>query len=470
MAPLTPSDRQVQTPHEFSLVFHGATVATEWDVGTYDLGISGERIGAIAAPGSLQATREIDASDLIITPGGIDTHTHISWPIGPQDTSCDDFDSASKQAAISGTTTVIDFVPSAAGSLLAGAERRLEEAQASVIDYSFHPIISTFEREHLAEIEGLVRGGMSSFKIYTTGERPDDAEIRRVMEAIAGAGGLPGFHAENRAILADALRDVVRATGGAVRGFPASRPEAAESAMISLVTHFARELQCPVFIYHVSGDRALAAVDAALRLDTVVRAETCTHYLMFDESVYERSDGWKYVITPPLRDRSASAALWRGLREKSLSCVASDHCAYGISHKRSGFQDFRLLPPGAPGLSARMPFLWDLGVSSERLSLPQFVEVTATQPAKTFGLYPRKGVIRVGADADLVAWNPEEAWTWPGRPSSGSDYDIYEGLSGRGLPRLTFVRGQLVAQDGVFVGPSRSGRFIPQRIDLSAWS
>ncbi|MGW0805112.1 dihydropyrimidinase [Nonomuraea sp. NPDC002799] len=457
---------------DFDLVVRGALVVTEHEIEVMDVGVLGERIAALAAPGSLRGRQTVEARPgAILVPGGIDTHTHIAWPISEGVRGLDDFSSATRAAAVSGTTTVIDFVPATAGSLAEAAETRLAEAAESVIDYTFHPVIARVTPERLREIPGLISQGMASFKIYTTyDDRLDDAEIRTVMETIAAAGGLAGFHAENHAILERAKDGVLAGAGGAIEGFPGSRPGSAESAAIGLVTHFARELDAPVYIYHVSGGEALSAIEAAGESGVRVQAETCTHYLVLDESVYRRADAWKYVITPPVRGGADQRRLWAALRAGVLGSVASDHCAYGIEHKRAGARDFTLLPPGAPGLDARIPMLWHHGVTEGRLDLRQFVEVSATGPARTFGLYPRKGVIRVGADADLVLWNPTRTWTWPvWERGWGSDYEPYEGFSGTGLPELTLSRGRVVARDGRFTGGEAGGRFVPQHIDTRLW-
>jgi len=459
-----------QTSSEHDLVITGADVISEYDSGLRDVGVRGEQISAIAAPGSLVGRSRIDGSGCVLIPGGIDTHTHIDWPIEDHVRSLDGFEDATALAAVSGTTFVIDFVPPTTGSLVAAAHERLEAAAGSVIDFSLHPILNRADGDSLAAIPELAREGMASFKIFTTAAGLGDAHLRRLVEAIGAAGGLAGFHAENPGIIARALRAVEEESGGALRGFARSRPATAESASIALVAHFARELDCPAFIHHVSGGLALDAVEAARRAGAAVRAETCCHYLVFDDSVYARTDAWKWVITPPLRPRESQNRLWAGLREGSIACVASDHCAYGLRHKTAGLDDFRLLPPGAPGLAARMPILWETGVRCQQLSTREFVEVVSTQPARTFGLYPRKGVIRVGADADLVLWDPQKEWTWPAWSSEqGPDYDLYEGRRGSGVPRLTIIRGTIVAKEGRYVGPSGNGQYVPQTIDTRLW-
>jgi dihydropyrimidinase len=457
------------------MAVRGGLVVLEDAVRRLDIGVADGRIVALAEAGALpQAAAEYEADGLYVLPGGIDSHTHLQWPIPPGEASLDDFGSGTAAAAVGGTTTIIDFVPPPAGEPhWAAAERRLGQARGrAVVDYTFHPVITDAEQQTLMDIHRLIRAGMASFKIYTTSTTPlDDWEIRSISAEIASGGGLAGFHAENHQIITRTTTSVVDHLGTAVAVFPQSRPAVAESESIAMVTHFARELDAPVFIYHVSSQAALQAVQAAARLGTCVRAETCTHYLTFEDSVYTRDDAWKYVITPPIRDAANREQLWLGLADGSLSCVASDHCAYGLRHKLSALGDFTKLPPGSPGIDARLPFTWARGVASGGMTPVQFARVTATNAARTFGLYPAKGHLAVGADADLVVWDAETTWTWPAFPQGlGSDYDSYEGLSGAGLPLLTFVRGQLVAEGGRPVASAAgTGQFVPQAIDTSTW-
>jgi dihydropyrimidinase len=201
----------------------------------------------------------------------------------------------------------------------------------------------------------------------------------------------------------------------------------------------------------------------------VIRGETCTHYLLFDESVHERDNGWMYVVKPPIRGVADRDALWNALSDGTLSCVATDHCAYGLDDKRPGFEDFLAMPAGLPGLDARVPMVWSEGVDKHRLSVNEFANVTSLGPARTFGLYPRKGSIRLGADADLVLYDRDREWRWPAFQSGwGSDWDLYEGLAGRGLPTLTLRHGSVIAYDGQFVG-DYSGRYLSRTIDTGLW-
>lgn len=429
-----------------------------------EVGIADGSIVAIGSPGSLQAEHEIDATGMIVMPGGIDPHTHIQWPLAGADTGHDDFRSATRRAAAWGTTTIVDFVPGTAGSLLEAAERRLEQAEVSLIDYSLHPVVTRLNDSTIREIPRLITEGMSSFKVYTTyNNRLESADVRRFVRVASEAGGLPGFHAEHHPLLEDALTAARKLGNLRSSGFPASRPDHTESAAIREITGYAREFDAPTYIYHVSSAAALAEINNARDEGTDVRAETCAHYLTFDDSAYGRADGWKYVITPPIRGAHDQQVLWRAVADGQLDAVASDHCAYSVKDKRAGFEDFTAMEPGAPGIASRMPVLWQRGVNDERLTLEQFVRANSERPAQVLGL-SRKGKIGLGYDADLVVWDPGAQWEW-GHDldgDNGTDYDIYAGVQGKGRPRFTLSRGTVVFGENAV--ESHHGQFTRQDI------
>lgn len=454
----------------FDMLIRGGEVGSSKEVKRLDVGISGEHIAALLEPGhGLTGATEIDATGKYVLPGGIDPHTHIEWPFGAENAR-DDFFSGTAAAALGGTTTVIDFIPVPRGeSLLAGAEHRMRLADASAVtDFSFHPILNSSSSTVMAEIPRLIRDGHASFKIYTTyaENRLDDGEQWLAIEAISRAGGLPGFHAENHELIERLTASLVAAGRTTIADFRHSRPAEAEAEAVRTVAYFARRLGSPVYIYHLSGGVALESLLEMRAGGSMVRAETCTHYLSFDDSVFAGPEPWRFVITPPIRDAASQERLWRGVAERSLSAVASDHCAYGRSHKESGFNDYTKLPAGAPGIAARMPFVWSRGVATGRISVPDFVHLTSTGPARTLGLYPRKGRIYPGSDADIVVIDPGMTWRFPTEmPEPASDYSLYGGLELSGRPVLTTVRGAVVARDGIVVGGRGSGRHVPQVIE-----
>jgi dihydropyrimidinase len=449
---------------EVDTVVKGGRVVAEHYEGLFDVGIANGRITSIGEPGSIEGKATIDAHGCVVMPGGIDPHTHIQWPLANGNIAQDTFESATRLAAAWGTTTIVDFVPGQTGSLLAAADARLEQARGSVIDYSLHPVVTRLAPQMMSEIPTLIDMGLASFKVYTTYEsRLESADIRRFIQVAGEAGGLPGFHAEHHALLEDALVSAKAVGGTGIGNFPSSRPGHTESASVREVTGYAAEFDSPVYIYHVSGLDGMAEIERARAAGTDVRAETCAHYLVFDDSVYRRDDGWKYVITPPIRSAADRAGMWQAVAEGRLDAVASDHCAYSLQDKTAGFDDFTAMEPGAPGIASRMPLLWHFGVNGGRLSERQFVNINATRPADALGLRS-KGRIALGADADIVVWDPDLEWTWAsGSPqaSNGTDYDIYDGITGRGRPRITLSRGRSVF-GGTQEPASGTGRFAAQ--------
>jgi dihydropyrimidinase len=337
-----------------------------------------------------------------------------------------------------------------------------------VIDYSLHPIITELTNETMLEVPKLIDMGLASFKVYTTYEsRLESPDIQKFVRLAGEAGGLPGFHAEHHGLLTEALKDTKNSKSVAINDFPHSRPAKAEVASIREVSRYAKEVGCPVYIYHVSGSDALAEIELSRSEGVDVRAETCAHYLVYEDSVYGRDDGWKYVITPPIRSHNDREELWRAVARGRLEGVASDHCAYSLANKAAGLSDFTAMEPGAPGIASRMPLLWHYGVTQGRISPREFVDINSRRPAAALGLQ-QKGKIAVGADADIAIWDPSLEWTWDSQSeelSNGSDYDIYHGLAGRGAPRTTLSRGRIVHGEGAATS-SGGGSLISQTISV----
>lgn len=457
------------------LVIRGGQVVFEDDVARLDIGVTAGRIAALTEPdAALDAALTVDASGCYVLPGAIDTHTHIRWPFAGRH-SHDDFASATAAAAVNGTTTIVDFVPAARGeSPLAAAETRVELADGqSLIDFAFHPILTSATAAVIADIRPLIEAGFASFKVYTTypENRLDDAEVWQVMAQIAEHGGLAGFHAENDDLIRANIDRLVRAGRTGIADFPRSRPALAECEAISMVSLYARRLQSPVWIFHVSGSDALATIAEARTAGTSIQAETCAHYLAFDDSVFTGPDPWRFVITPPIRNVDSQTRMWEAVRIGELSAVASDHCAYGLADKAAGVDDFTRLPAGAPGIDARVPVLWSRGVADGRISVSEFAAISAGRPARALGMSPQKGSIAVGADADIVIMDPAPQWPYPTAEHVGlTDYSLYAGLPMRGRVRRTFVRGVEVARDGVATGRPGHGQFLRRRISENDWA
>lgn len=458
------SDEAVE--REFDLLVCGGRVVTADDDRHLDVGIRDGRIVALLEPGArASATRRLSVDGRLVVPGGIDTHTHVHWPYADTRTT-DGFERATKAAALGGTTTLVDFVPPLRPDqrLAAATRERIEEIERDAcVDVALHPILNRADDGVLADIAEVIGLGCTSFKMFTTYEENlvHDGEAWRLMREIARHGGLPGFHAENHGVITEAGRYAEEAGRVAVTDFPLSRPALAEALAIGTLARMGRDLGTAVYIFHVSGREAFAAIEDARSDGAQVYAETCTHYLAFDDSVFDRPDAWKFVITPAIREAADREALWQALADGTVDTVGSDHCAYPLSAKQAHPEDHRLTPPGAAGIQSRTPVLWNEAVNQRGWSPSTFVRASAERAAKVLGMYPRKGTIRVGSDADLVVMDPDLAWTGGELPPASDDtFDLYDGYAGTGRARHVLVGGRIVVEDGAFVGGPGDGGFV----------
>lgn len=409
----------------------------------------------------------IDAAGCYVLPGGIDAHVHLQMPVGEL-ISTDDFYSGTVAAACGGTTTVIDFATQERGHDLEEAVvLRRDEADGQVaVDYGLHLAITDPSEETLLALPGLVDRGYSSVKLYTVYEvlYLEDEQILWVLEIAAESGALPLVHCENRAIVDYCTQCLLIEGKRAPRYHPRARPARAEAEAVARVLALAETAGAPLCIAHLSSRRSLGMVRRARERGQRVYVETCPHYLLLTEEAYTRPgfEGAKYVLTPPLRTPADLEALWPALAQGETNVVSTDHCPWNYAgQKERGRDNFSLIPNGAPGIETRLPLLWHEGVGRGRLSPERFVAVTATEPARLFGLYPRKGTITPGADADLVVWDP--AWERTLRAAElhqQVDYCPYEGWSVTGYPRDVVLRGQVVVREGQFVGKRGQGRFV----------
>lgn len=451
----------------FDTVVRGATVVTSGGSALLDLAIRDGRYAAVLEPGAAaDADTEVDAHGLVATPGGIDTHTHISWPYDGVRT-VDGAQGASRAALLGGTTTVVDFVPPAppGHGLLAACHDRVDElAPGMAVDFALHPILLDASEPVLAALPRVVADGFTSFKMYTTYEdrRVDDGAAWQLMRAIAGLGGLPGFHAENHELLTATLAEQERLGSLGPGDYPASRPALAEAEAIGMVALYARRIGTPVYVFHVSGSEALDAVVAARHAGSTVHAETCTHYLVHDDAVFSGPDPWRFVISPPIRGAADRERLWAAVRSGEVTTVGSDHCAYGTDRKTAHRDDHRHVPAGAPGIEARTPLLWSEG-RRRGLTPAELVAASSERAADVLGM-PHKGRIAVGADADLVLWDPGAPFDGADlAPSSPATFTLYDGVTGTGRPRHVLLRGHRVVADGELVPGPPAGRFIARR-------
>jgi dihydropyrimidinase len=432
-----------------------------------DVLVDGERIAAVGTIPQDRVDQTIDAAGRLILPGGVDVHTHLDMPMGRLRTS-DDFESGTIAAACGGTTTVVDYAMQARGGTLRAAvdEWMARAAGRAVVDFGFHIGISDLRPDVEAEFEAVVDAGIPSFKVFMA--YPDrlmlnDGEIFRVLRRARALGARVCLHAENGHVIDVLVREALAAGRTAPSFHAATRPPLVEAEAVHRAVALAEMAGTGVYIVHLSSGEALEAVAAARRRGLPILAETCPQYLFLSDEAYdaEEFEGAKYVMSPPLRPRSMHDRLWRGLAAGTLDTVATDHCPFTLADKAVGRDDFSRIPNGAPGIEHRLALLYDGGVNAGRLSLERFVEVTATAPARIFGLAPQKGAVVEGADADLVVFDPDGTTTISAATHHMRvDYNPYEGRRLAGAIDLVMARGQIVVDHGRFVGAPGRGRFL----------
>lgn len=436
---------------DFDLVIQNGTVITAEKTIQTDLGVKDGRIAAWG--GNLRGRQHVSAQGMWVIPGGVDPHVHLDMPT-PTTVTSDNWSTGTQAAAYGGTTTVIDFVePENEQTLLeALALRRAQADGRTHIDYSLRMTLTNAGPATLAQIPAVMAAGIPSFKLYTTytGFALPDESLIAAFEAVGAAGGLVMVHCENDAIVQHSLA-ILRAAGRLAPQFqPQSRPALAEVEAIQRVILLARFAAVPLYIAHISTHKGAQAVERARQHGQVVYGETCPQYLLLDETCNQDSDpreSVKFICAPPLRTAKDQQALWSRLQSGGLQTVGTDHCAFDVEgQKDCGLEDFTRCPGGLPGIESRLALLHTFGVRAGWLTAQQWVSVCSAAPARIFGLYPRKGSLEVGADADIVLFDPER------RVKLGKsilhenvDHTPYEGLELQGWVHATYLRGQRVA-------------------------
>ncbi len=457
----------------FDLLIRNGQVVAEGQVLDVDVAVEGERVAGLLARGTpLDARRTIDATGKYVVPGGIDSHVHFDMEF--MGTSKHTFESGTIAAAFGGTTTVIDFTLDMSLQGLPPIEqfkRRRERAEGrAVLDFGFHSVISDGSDDTLAQLEHLVAAGVPSFKMFTVYREAnlyvDDATLFNVMRRLRELGGIPVVHTENADIVDYCTARLIAQGLSRPRDYPGSRPVVAEAEAVRRTLFLARSTGSAVYIVHIAAKEAVEAVRRARAEGQPVYGETCPHYMLLTDELYQRPDGYNFVMSPPLRTDADNAALWEGLDGGWLSTVSSDDNSIDVDDKRAGEERFDRSSPGCVDVETRLPLLYACGVAQGRLSLTRMVEVAATNPAKIFGLYPRKGTIAPGSDADLVLIDA----TARKRLSVETlhmqvHYSPYDGWEVVGLPVMTISRGTILVEDGRFLGPAGHGRFVERKID-----
>jgi len=450
-----------------STLIKNGTIVTATDKYKGDVYIEGEKISQIGMSLELSADEIIDAEGMYIIPGGIDVHTHMELPFGGT-VSSDDFETGTIAAAHGGTTTIVDFAVQDHGEPMRKAwETWMAKAEGkAAIDYGFHMIMREFNQDLSKEMGDLVREGVTSFKMFMAYPgvfMSDDAAIFQAMRRSGEVGATICMHAENGGVI-DVLVKEALAKGNTGPVYHAlTRPALAEAEATHRAIALAEMADVPVYIVHLSAAEALVKVTEARDRGLQAYAETCPQYLFLSHENYEEEDfaGAKYVMSPPLRAKEKQNDLWRGLAGNDLQLVATDHCPFCMNEKALGKDDFSKIPNGAPGVETRMSLLYDGGVRTGRISLNRWVEITSTAPAKIFGMFPQKGTIAPGTDADIVVFDPEAKTVLSAKTlHMNCDYNPYEGRAIQGQSKTVFSRGRVVVKDGIFVGKSGAGRFL----------
>ena len=454
------------------MIIKDATIVSASDTYKADIKIAEEQIAAIGKnifpePGE----KIIDAAGKLAIPGGVDVHTHMDLDAGVA-RATDDFYTGTVAAACGGTTTIVDHM--AFGPKGCSISHQLNiyhglAAGSAVIDYSFHGVLDHVDDELLYEMEHLITKGITSHKFYLTYDgKISDIEAFRLHEKALELGVMLTVHPENDGVITYLREKLVREGKTQPIYHAKSRPIECENEAIQRMIYISSMAgDAPLYFVHVSNADGLdTIVQARQKGPRRLFAETCPQYLLLNENRYNDKDGLKYIISPPLRHKSHNQRLWNGITLNQINVVATDHCPFNFAkEKQLGADDFTRTPNGAPGVELRIPLMYSEGVSKGRISANKFVEVCCTNPSKLFGLYPRKGIIAVGSDADIVLIDPDKNVTVThGLLHENVDYTPYEGIKLKGYPVLTLSRGKIIAANCRFIGKKGDGRFIYRKL------
>jgi len=451
-----------------STLIKNGTIVTASDTYKADLLIEGEQITKIGKKLKDNADETIDAKGHYIIPGGIDVHTHLDMPFGGT-VSNDDFDTGHKAAAFGGTTSHIDFcIQGKRQSFKKALEGWHKKADGkSGIDYGFHVAITDLNKKTMAELPQLPSMGVTSIKLfmaYKGALMVDDETLFRSMRIAADNGILTMVHAENGDVIDVLVNEALEAGNTDPIYHAKTRPAHAEAEATGRAVAMAGMANAPLYVVHMTCEGALEQLRLGQKKGWNVHGETCTQYFFMTEKdlAKPRFQGAKYVCSPPMRTKADQAALWEAVADGTLEAISTDHCVFKFKgQKDMGKGDFSKIPNGVPGIEDRMMILYSEGVRKKKISLNRWVELTATNPAKLFGLYPKKGTVAVGADADIVLWNPREKKTISAKKHHMNvDYNLYEGKTVTGVPAKVFSRGELIVDGKKWLGENGRGKFL----------
>ncbi len=462
-----------------TLLIKGGTLITACETFEADILIVGEQINQIGRDLSSPGAEILDVTGKLIMPGGVDPHVHLDLPMFNTVTS-DDHYTGHRAAAFGGTTTALDFIPQEQNSLKEDIRAWHEKADHNAaIDFGFHMNITKFNEEIATEISGLPASGITSIKVFTAYNnrlRLDDGDIFKVMRIAKVAGILTLLHAENGDVIDVLVQEAL--DGGNTEPIWHARTRPAWGAVEAVLRacSLSAQTDAPLYIVHMNVAGEVDQLDYARGLGLKVMGETCPQYLFFTEDQLSKADGAKFVCSPPLRGIQDNARLWEGIQQGIIKVIGTDHCSFffdgskpiiyegkpiSIPGKELGHNNFTQIPNGLPGIEDRMPILWTYGVRQGKISPNQFVALNCTNPAKIFGMYPQKGSLTPGADADIVIWDPDKRITYGVKQAHmRTDYNLFEGWELIGMPEKVFLRGKLIVDGENWFGQAGSGKFI----------
>lgn len=452
----------------FDLLIQNGTVVTARGTHGWDVAVSADKIAAVGPHGTLgEAARRVDAAGKLVLPGLIDPHVHIRHPF-KGGFSADDFYTATRSAAFGGVTTVCDFAiqwDKEKSITDTCALRRSQFEGRAVTDFAFHACPTRSDPETLGQLPGLIARGVPSAKMYMTysrqGRMSDDAALYEALRITASCGGIVGVHAENDAMCCYYSDEFEKAGKTDPHFFPLCKHNVVEAEAVNRAIYLAKMSGGSLYIFHLSCAESLELLRRARAEGVRVYAETCVHYLTMDERRYDRPDGANFICSPPLRSARDVEALWGGVAEGLIGVVSSDHCGFSLADKAAGNNRFAATPNGLPGMETRLPALYTYGVKTGRITLPRMVELLCTNPARVFGMYPRKGDVAPGGDADLVIFDPGvEKSISAGVLHSPVDWSPFAGEILCGFARQVYRRGALVVDGEDFLAAPGSGVYV----------
>jgi len=448
-------------------LFKGGSVVSGSGAKRADLLVENEKVIAVGRKLKAEADRIVDVEGCLLFPGFIDGHTHFDLDVAGT-TTADDFYTGSRAALKGGTTTVIDFAgPDKGQTLHYGLELWHKKADGRTFcDYGFHMTIDDWNEGIRAELKDMFAQGVSSFKMYMTypAMMIGDRDMYWALKELKSLGGICGVHCENAGVIDGMIAERKSFGQMAPSSHPLTRPPYLEAEAVSRLLRIAQAADCPVVIVHLTNEDALKEVEHARRRGQKVYVETCPHYLLLDESVYfneDYSSAARYICAPPLREKKQQDILWRGLRRGEIDTISTDHCSFNLTQKDMGREDFTKIPGGLPGVETRGELIYSYGVAKRRISLGRMCKALSENPAKLYGLFPRKGCLKPGSDADIVIYDPEASRTIRAKDCIANvDYSPYEGFVTAGSIREVWLRGHKAVENGVVLDETPRGKYM----------